>query len=745
MLIGEGVVEFIIKSNNNSMKSRNAFFTCLMLAFVSSVYVGWQLWGLRYTNHDDIFFNLAAWIFSDNYFDFANQVAQTHGRLPAFINMPVVLGVDRLGESYIYDIVNIGFFLSIYIALAWLLSKFGPICNAVSLVAIALILFPLHYYFTFPQGYPVMAAWEVSFVLLAAIFLIEHIQDKSRWRIATSVILFFCSLWGAEYNLVLHPFLMLTPLLFMYDNQKFVNYNLKSFCYRLLGIYWPYIIAIGVFVFAYEVYSDVVHHISTEKASRLKPNLEFNDWFNTLAILEAKAFLPISLWFGIKLTAAVSQGVPDISSVLNYTSIFNGFYDRKSLLIFFILAWVFCSLALHIHKFNLKVIRNYSIILIIFALVPFSVLSVSSLYQNNVREGWTQGHLATFYAQLGMAGLFFLLFSILSNLSSSLLFRTISIQVGALVLAGVITMTFVYNNANRQVMSANSQKWFAMRELVDYIRIERPDLGKRIFFAPSFWTYSGVSNIPKEQEFVKEFGGDNYWTKYIGSVLKYKLMVKNDVYEANQDSVFVTYFSTPLGAPLLVLYERNNKDDGGLISLISSRPLLGSLYYDYINGSLIQKDMVDWNCQRVCLKRWHSSQPIQTESLSFASHDHGPSSMLSQFFLGRGGSYGIPLLNTNELKVVDWGPQTSSLGLLPNIQPNGQVGIWIKLKNELHEDTRIYLDGMPGTSIGIQGNLLTAGFSAENFKTEGKKVLIIKTASTGKVLIVGNHVVEPDH
>ena len=71
--------------------------------------------------------------------------------------------------------------------------------------------------------------------------------------------------------------------------------------------------------------------------------------------------------------------------------------------------------------------------------------------------------------------------------------------------------------------------------------------------------------------------------------------------------------------------------------------------------------------------------------------------MLSQFFLDRHGSYGMPLLSSNDLTVIDWGPKTAKLGFLTHMQPNGDFGIWVKFQSTLYnrEDLKVFLDGEP--------------------------------------------------
>ena len=711
----------------------------IMLAIVASLYVGWQLWGLRFTNHDDIFFHLAAMIFSNDYLGFANSVAQKHGRLAAFINMPIVLTLDGLAKSYFYDILNIGSFLSIYFCLAWLLSRVGPLYAALSLISITLLLFPLHYYFTFPQGFPVMGAWEVCFIFLAESFLFDYLKSKSVYKFILSNFLFFCSLWGAEYNIILHPILILTPVFKTNLRQLYKFVDAKEYFYFLAKIYFPYIISLVIFIFAYETYSFSNSNLSTEKVERLKPSFDFLSWLYTFFVLEKKAFLPLGLWNGITLANSDIIGMPSVPSILDYKSITEKVPEKTSIIILFVFSWLISTLALQLLRLRQSAIVTYTYILLSISTVPCAVLSVSTLYQNGVRGGWIQGHLVTFYAQLGIAGLLVVVLSSLCNLASTRFVRVVIIQLATSILAGISTITFVYNNINRQVMSANYQKWVAMDTITQYIKVNKPDISNHIIYAPDFWKYSGVSSIPNEDELNSYFNKDNYWIQYAKTALKVNLPIKNLDFQKNQHALYATYSPTFSGDPIVVLYEENSLPQGGNLILVNRHPFEGSMYYYKNNGRLVHSNLIGWECQSVCSMQWNNIEPFQISSITFIPSEKKRNDMLSQFFLDRHGSYGMPLLSSNDLTVIDWGPKTAKLGFLTHMQPNGDFGIWVKFQSTLYnrEDLKVFLDGEPSVSVGGDKDLLTALFSLDHFNMAGKKELIIRSLSTGEVLLVG--------
>jgi hypothetical protein len=299
---------------------------------------------------------------------------------------------------------------------------------------------------------------------------------------------------------------------------------------------------------------------------------------------------------------------------------------------------------LHRQQFSKKVIANYSFVFVSFVFIPCAVLATSSHYQQIVLAGYLQGHLATFYAQLGMTGLVFLLLSAICNTWSRGLQRTVVASVCGLVLAGIATVTFVYNNVNRQVMSANRQKWEAMRELVHFVRTKRPDLENRTFYAPAFWTFSGVSAIPGNSP----FNGENYWTEYSRAVLKSPLKFRNSDYKVASEAVFATYFSTPTRAPVVALYEQPGEAGPSAVSLVAPRPVMGTFSYQFTDGMSAKQDLEHWVCNGHCSMQWNYDRAIHPQSMVFRPSDMGPIRLLAQFVLRRGGEYGMPLRQSSK-------------------------------------------------------------------------------------------------
>lgn len=600
----------------------------MILAILASLYLGWQLMGLRYTNHDDIYMNLYSWVFSEDYLSFAGHVAHGQARLQAYINMPIYLWVTHLADSVSYDVLNLGTFGVLYLSLIWALSKIGSMRDALAIAAVTLLLFPLHYYFTFPQGYPVMCARQLAFAFISAGLLGSYLQQVRLWKLLLSVFLFTCSLWGSEYSYILHPALLV--IIFKAQRKTSVNFFKK--------IAWPYVLGWVISIAAYLCFSIILRK---NGAGHIYPGTAFGfDFFaglKTFLILQKKAFLPFALWNGISLSSAVDQGSPEIPGLLTYFSLWHETHDRLSLAVVFILAFIIFTKLLCWQKISSISIRYYVIFFACLAILPCLVLSGSAQYQVIIVKGYIQGHLASFYIQLGLSGLFFLFLTFICNTLHSTSLKLLSITLSAIILAGFTTTTFIYNNINRQVMSANMQKWGAMQQLTAFVEFVRPDLNGKIFYAPAFWSISGVSSIPGNSP----FNGENYWTGYVKAALSSSIEITNTDKLSSND-LNVQYFSTPAGIPLLVLSEKLSKDQHWRITLIASQPMAG-ISLDQRSGNTIKKiEIGQWKCTRFCVNTWKEDMAFRPDSFKFIPLDHGYARLLAQFVMQRHSAYGHP-------------------------------------------------------------------------------------------------------
>ncbi|MGN6652962.1 hypothetical protein, partial [Trinickia sp.] len=455
-----------------------------MMAIVAFCYLAWQLVGIRYENHDDIYFHIFAWLSSGDYLGFASRVARFQARGQAFINMPLILWADKLSDSAWYDVVNLSSFALVYASLIVFLRRIGSISAALGLASATLLLFPLHYFFTFPQGYPLIYSWGLAAGLLSPALLASHIDNPSPYKRWISVALFLCSLWGPEYNFVLHAALLVVIV---------VHRGVRSFR-AMWTRAWPYAIGSILTFGVYLAYSLSARTAGGNGDSRVSVGLHPLTWLETMLTLQGKAFLPSALAIGLNLSSAPAQGTPTVDSPLTYAGLWHSAHDHLSLVAVFLAAsWAFFVL-LKRQATTPKACVYYAAASLLIAAIPAGIVSISSLYQTNVLKGYLQGHLVTFYSQLGLSGVLFSLCMLACAATPDRL-RSAIRATCVILLASAATLTFAYNNLNRQLMMANAQKWAAMSELVDFAYSSGANLTGKTIAAPAFWTSAGVSNI----------------------------------------------------------------------------------------------------------------------------------------------------------------------------------------------------------------------------------------------------------
>ena len=98
---------------------------------------------------------------------------------------------------------------------------------------------------------------------------------------------------------------------------------------------------------------------------------------------------------------------------------------------------------------------------------------------------------------------------------------------------------------------------------------------------------------------------------------------------------------------------------------------------------------------------------------------------------------------TYDLRVLNWGPQSTSGGEVPNLQPDGGAGVWIQVSDERDiGDVQVLFDGYPAKSTAVSSGLIAASVPAGSFREPGKKPVSIRQVITGKLFAVGSFVVE---
>jgi hypothetical protein len=705
-------------------------------AALAFTYVAWELVGLRYINYDDITFYLRSWTLYGDYLGAAETSAFRQARLHWFMNMPPLLWVSKMADSRLYDVLNIGVFAAMYASLIWLLAQLSNLKIATAIAVMSMLLFPLHYYFMFPQGYAVIGASPPTFGFAAAALLGSHIRNRKPWKIICSVVLFAASLSGPEYNYVLHPMLLLI-----------VTSSLLGFDFRrMIALAWPYVLVLSATAAAYLAFSIFSRSGGGDSIGRISFGWDISSGFSTFVLLQEKAFVPLALWRGIGLHTAVPQGVPQTPQLLTFEALWSDSNDLHSIVLVLVVAAVASAALLAVNRPSKRSLCHLAAALFAIAAIPCAVLSVSSHYHTIVLAGYLQGHPVSTYIHFGLSGLVFLFFLSVSAAFSTRWKRYLAASTSIIILACAMTFTFVYNNVNRQVMSANKQKWDAMRELSVFMRASADDLKQRTVFAPSFWTYSGVSGIPD----ISRSTSKSYWSEFANVVLGTPIEITDANGDFVQDALHASYVSTPQGSPVVILQDSRSQRN----YLLAATPVAGTIITSLGASQKIHVAEDEWNCAAQCAFTWASSNELNRNTVDFEPDDHGPTRLYAQFLLQRDGQYGYPLtwrsklappMPLQSLKVLDWGPRESTVGIIGNPQPDGDGGIWVRTsRNTGLGDVHVIVDGQIMTDIVVASELITFTVPIGFFLSSGKKAIEIEQVSTRERLLVGYLYIQPE-
>ena len=94
------------------------------------------------------------------------------------------------------------------------------------------------------------------------------------------------------------------------------------------------------------------------------------------------------------------------------------------------------------------------------------------------------------------------------------------------------------------------------------------------------------------------------------------------------------------------------------------------------------------------------------------------------------------------LKVVAWGPNTAVEGKVPNVQPDGSLGIWMEMTGlDVSENWRVVFNGTPAISTNLQPGLITAAVNPILLSAAGEKMVAIENTDTNTIINVGVFIV----
>lgn len=561
----------------------------------------WFLWGLRFTNHDDLAFEIVALNPGIPWWGFADFVAQAHGRFVAYMNMPLVLLGSWLAAGPGGELVVSGHVAVLGLLIFILLRRLaGPAFAAFATFTI-FAGFAFHYFFTSPPGYPLMGLMAATLFLLAAIALDRAIAARRPWPVA-AMALSTLSLVGHEFNVLLFTLPLLALVWFREPLPR--RRWMVSLAFLLC---WA---AFAVAFVAFRLTADV-------DAQGERTALVFRPaaMLVTFGLLVGRAILPSGLALTIDLTQPPIAGMPALPRLLDsgwmLGTLGSDPAGHLAVLAVFLLAFWFLLPRRTLGWRGSLPLAGMAVLLIV---VPCGILSLSPTYQHIIRAGHTQGHNASAFAQVGVL----LLLAVLATEASARLSGRWR-PVLALPLAALATVTLAYNLATRDAMSANRQKWSAFALLAE----AEPDATIR---APDFWLVSAVSAMPEPF-----FDAPAYWTAYARYALGHRTELRPPGAPTEDGETTASYTVSPNGRPFAILHK-----PGRSVVLAAApapfRVTRPSGHQDFGGDG--------WACERVCRLELVGEDRIDPATDRVLPLAPGASGVLARLALPRHGAFG---------------------------------------------------------------------------------------------------------
>lgn len=281
--------------------SRVLFFA-LLLFLLGAFCAGWQITGVRHATGDDNNMQVVGHGYYGSIFRAAGLFAKRQARLQFYVKEPIILYMETIEKSRLYDVLNVTALLAMYLGLLAVLSQVIGRINSLIVVGFVMLSFPLHFFYTIPHGYPIGETYGATLALFSAAFLAQYLKSQSRTMLLLSVVLFLISLTGSEYALIVSPALVLVVYLSIRPSR------------RPLFLLW-YAAAWLVYASAWSVHA--VNGGGGRTAFGFEPEKFAESW----TFLQQNAIVPIALIKGIPTNSPLAQGGPPVPSLLRYGAI----------------------------------------------------------------------------------------------------------------------------------------------------------------------------------------------------------------------------------------------------------------------------------------------------------------------------------------------------------------------------------------------------------------------------------------
>lgn len=564
-------------------KSTLSWFVVLMAV----LYATSLIFGLRHMNSDDNYYQLSTIRFfsepvtPQSIFDTMTRKI----RLRLF-NTLIEHVMGRLQESAIlYDVLNISSLVLCYAMLAWLVARVSSRATAHMLIVAVCMLFPLHFAYTIPQSYPVEFIWTLTCLWTSAILVDSYLLQPRRRVLIWAVMLFFLSLNGQEYNLVLNPLVIAITIAFRVHMQRRVlPWKLIA---SLTGGIAGYLALFG----ANYAYHSVV---LGKQSAQIALSLDLVAWLRAMGGHFRVSIMPIGLFDGIRLHTQNPQFGFQFPKDFTYSTFFSGHQDWASMGIVFVgagLIWFYMLSAVSLSRLQRVALLGIGLSIMC---VPAAVVATSKLYQKMFVSEIIIGHVTSFHVHVGLSIILVALASWFFQIRSHATMRLVGIILVVTMLAAFQTIVFRYNTTNRQVMNYAMQRWDAITLVAKYQQTLPGGLDPLTLSSDTLFNRVGVAGAPSFPA-----GTRNYWTRYVQGIhgvpwtfVSQKLSSTDAHYPRFEYAVQTT------GSPVSFLLDRCDQPDCVRFTVMRDKPIDTTIVID--RTTVLQVDGADWRCAEIC-------------------------------------------------------------------------------------------------------------------------------------------------
>jgi hypothetical protein len=558
------------------------FVTLLAVLYATSL-----IFGLRHMNSDDNFYQLRAIPFFSEPVTLQSifDTMTSKIRLRLF-NTLIEHVMGSLQESAIlYDVFNISSLVLCYAMLAWLVARLSSRATAQMLFVAVCMLFPLHFAYTIPQSYPVEFIWTLTCLWTSAILFDSYLLQPRRGVVTWGIVLFFLSLNGQEYNMVLSPLVVAHTIAIRVHMQRMVlPWRMIA---SLAGAIAGYLALFGA---NYAYHRVVLGRQSTQIAL----SLDLVAWLHAMGGHFRISVLPIGLLDGIRLHTKNPQFGFQFPNEFTYSTFFTGHQDWVSMGVVFIcagLVWFFMLSAVSLSRLQRVVLLGIGFSIMC---VPAAVVATSKLYQKLFVTEIINGHVTSFHVHVGLSIIIVALASWVFHIRHHATVRMVGIVLVVTLLAAFQTIVFRYNTTNRQVMNYAMQRWDAIALVAKYQQTLPGRVDPLTLSSDTIFNRVGVAGAPNFPA-----GTPNYWTRYVQGIHGVPLTFVSQK-SSSTDAHYprFEYAVQTSGRPVSFLLDRCDQPDCVRFTVMRDEPIDTTVVID--RTTVLSVVGADWRCTEIC-------------------------------------------------------------------------------------------------------------------------------------------------